>query len=197
MKKVIFVKIILFLLLSLLISCKNSSDIKTTTDSSNDTTQVIKKSIDKRQKLKEVYTSQIGIREVGSNRGKDIFRYQKSAGVKSGMPWCGSFVWFCYKEAGLSPDIKGPARAANWFINKDKIIIVRGEIKKRKAQSGDVIGVSYSKGINHVGFYDAESDKFYLTVEGNTGGERTDPGEGVYRLKRVKRQVLYVANHID
>jgi hypothetical protein len=189
-------KIILFLLLSLLISCKNqSSDIKDV--NSSDTIQIVDKSIDKRQRLKDVYTSQIGIREVGSNRGKDVFRYQNAAGIKSGMPWCGSFVWFCYKEAGLNPNIKGPARAANWFTNKDKIIIIRGEIKKRKAQSGDVIGVSYSNGINHVGFYDTESDKFYLTVEGNTGGKKSDPGEGVYRLKRVKRQVLYIANHID
>jgi len=190
-------KIILFLLLSLLISCKNSSDIKGTIELSKDTTMTIDKSIDKRLLLKKMYTSQIGIREVGSNRGKNVFRYQKSAGVKSGTAWCGSFVWFCYKEVGLTPGIKGPARAANWFIDKNKIIIIRGEIKKRKAQSGDVIGISYSKGINHVGFYDTESDKFYLTVEGNTGGEKSDPGEGVYRLKRVKRQVLYIANHID
>ena len=151
-----------------------------------------------RDRLKKVYTSQVGIKEVGNNRGDDIFRYQKAAGVKSGMPWCGSFVYTCFLDAGFKPDVKNPAQAASWFIDKNKIIIIRGEIKKRRALPGDVIGISYSANkIGHVGFYDSETDKFYTTVEGNTRGDKSDPGEGVYRLKRIKRQVLYISNYID
>lgn len=192
------INILILLLTFLVISCSNPQNQK------DKNINIIEKQdetskTDVRDKLKKVYTSQVGIREVGSNRGKDILKYQKSAGIKTGMAWCGSFVYWSFIESGISINVKNPALANNWFIDKNKIIVVRGNIKRMGAQPGDVIGVSYSKNerVNHVGFYDSENDKFYLTVEGNVGGEKSDPGEGVYRLKRIKRQVLYISNYID
>lgn len=152
-----------------------------------------------RDKLRKIYTSQIGVKEVGKNSGAAIYKYQKAAGVKSGMAWCGSFVYSCYLDAGYKPNVKGPAQANSWFVDRNKIIVVRGEVKKMSPQPGDVIGIIYSGSrVNHAGFYDSENDKFYITVEGNTrGGEGKGTGEGVYRLKRIKRQVTYISNHID
>lgn len=152
-----------------------------------------------RDKLRKVYTSQIGVKEVGKNSGAAIYKYQKAAGVKSGMPWCGSFAYSCFLDAGYKPNVKGPAQANSWFVDKKKIIVVSGKIKKMAPQPGDVIGIVYSGGrVNHVGFYDSQSDKFYNTVEGNTrGSDGKGTGEGVYRLKRLKRQVTYISNHID
>lgn len=153
----------------------------------------------KREKIRQIYTSQLHVREVGSNKGVDVYKYQKAAGVKSGMPWCGSFVYWSFKEAGIDPKVKSPAIANSWFIDQSKIIVVRGENKKRRPKPGDVIGISYTKGrVGHVGFYDSESDDFYTTIEGNTKGQRgSKDGEGVHKLKRIKRQVLYIANYID
>lgn len=150
-----------------------------------------------REKLRNIYTKEIGIREVGKNAGAAVFRYQKAAGVKSGMAWCGSFVYWVFVQSGFKLKIIAPAQANSWFIDKNKIIVVRGEVKKMSPQPGDLIGLVYSgTRVGHVGFYDKEDSKFYITVEGNTGGEGTRE-EGVHRLKRIKRQVTYISNHVD
>lgn len=150
-----------------------------------------------REFLRKTYTQEIGIKEVGKNAGSAIFKYQKAAGIKSGMPWCGSFAYWCFVRSGFKLKIISPAQGNSWFVDKSKIIVVRGEVKKMSPRPGDVIGLVYSgTRVGHVGFYDKEDSKFYFTVEGNVGGEgnKTD---GVYRLKRIKRQVTYISNHID
>lgn len=192
---------ILFLLLSIsLFSCNKDKKIKIDNNEQQTKTEINENENDfRRENLRRIYTSQLHVREIGSNKGSDIYKYQKSAGIKSGMPWCGSFVFWAYLEADITPDVKSPAIANSWFLNKNKIIVIRGENKKRRPSPGDVIGISYTKGkIGHVGFYDSESDDFYTTIEGNTGGKRgTNDTEGVHKLKRIKRQVLYISNYID
>lgn len=151
-----------------------------------------------RENLRKIYTKEIGTKEVGTNSGTAIYKYQKSAGVKSGTAWCGSFVYSCFLDAGIKPNVKSPAQAASWFVDKNKIIVVRGEVKKISPQAGDVIGIQYGQRVGHTGFFDKEEEKFYITVEGNTNGQSgSREGEGVYRLKRIKRQVTYISNHID
>lgn len=185
MKKLIFI-----LLLISLLSCKKQEVVETKEI-------VIEQQIVGRDKLKNIYSEHIGINEIGNNQGNDIFRYQKAAGVKSGMPWCASFVFYCLKEYDSTFTIKNPAQAASYFKDEEKIIVIRGEIKKMRPQHGDLIGISYSSNkIGHVGFFDSENEKFYLTVEGNTGNKE-NKNDGVNRLKRIKRQVLYVSNFID
>lgn len=49
--------------------------------------------------------------------------------------------------------------------------------------------------VGHAGFYDSEDSKFYITVEGNTSGEKGKAdGEGVFKLKRIKRY-LYIKSY--
>lgn len=184
-------KLIFILLLMSLLSCKKQEVVNTKE------IVVVEQQIVGRDKLKNIYSEQIGILEVGNNKGDDVFKYQKAAGVKSGMPWCGSFVFYCLKQYDSTFTIKNPAQAASYFKDEEKIIVIRGEVKKMRPQHGDLIGISYSSNkIGHVGFFDSESDKFYLTVEGNTGSKE-NKNDGVNRLKRIKRQVLYVSNFID
>lgn len=127
------------------------------------------------------YEAQLGIQEKGNNRGKEVEKYQKAAGVKPGMAWCASMVFWCHAECGVKLNIKNPAQARSWFP-KDKVIVRYGkELKQPK--KGDVIGVGNNKGINHAGFYDRSEDRSYYCIEGNTS-------EGVARIKRLKRTVI-------
>lgn len=126
------------------------------------------------------YEAQVGIQETGNNRGKKIEQFQKSTGIKPGMAWCASMVYWCHSECDVKLNIKNPAQAKSWFP-KDKIICRSGR-ESKKPRKGDVIGTSWKSGINHAGFYEKSDDRSYYTVEGNTS-------KGVARLKRLKKTV--------
>jgi len=146
--------------------------------------------------LKKVYYSQIGVREkTGHNDGDQVESYLNSAGLGKGYPWCASFVFWTFTQCGDTLDIKYPAWVPSYFPN-DKLILVRNEFKLRNPMFGDLIGIWFnSKGrLAHIGFYDGENKKFYFTVEGNTNIAGSREGDGVYRKRRIKRQVHSISS---
>ena len=49
-----------------------------------------------REAVKEVYLSQIGVKEAtGANDGKAVEKYLSFSGLRKGNPWCASFVAWC------------------------------------------------------------------------------------------------------
>ena len=66
-------------------------------------------------------------------------------------------------------------------------------------QKGDVFGIWFpDKGrIAHVGFVDSWSDKWLITVEGNTNEAGSREGDGVLRKRRLVRTVYQVSQFID
>ena len=63
-------------------------------------------------RVKTIYDSQIGVRETGSNRGPEVEKYLRYAGLSKGNPWCAAFVCWVLGEAGVinprsgwSPDL--------------------------------------------------------------------------------------------
>src|SRR5213075_1611331 len=42
---------------------------------------------------------ELGVREVGSNRGPRVEEYLRSVGLPPGNPWCAAFVWFVVERA--------------------------------------------------------------------------------------------------
>lgn len=142
-----------------------------------------------REAVIETAIGEIGVREVGSNRGEDVEKYLASAGFGGGYAWCAAFVNWVY----IQHDIPTPNSAAwspSWFpqsrVSDD---IVRG----------DVFGVYFrSKGrIAHVGLIEENHGEFVYTIEGNTNEAGSREGDGVYRKRRVKRQIYRTANWID
>lgn len=149
--------------------------------------------------IRKTYISQVGVRELtGHNDGKMVEKFLSSAGLSKGYPWCASFVYWTFKQCGDTLNIKHPAWVPSYFP-KEKLIYERGNINKRRPSHGDLIGIWFSskKRLAHIGFYDTETDKYYITVEGNTNEAGSREGDGVYKKKRIKRQVHSISSWID
>lgn len=146
--------------------------------------------------IENTFLSQIGIMETGNNRGKDVEKYLRTAGVKPGNPWCASFVWWVLKQCDSTIKLNSPAMASSWFP-REKTIYNRSKDKQIKAISGDVFGVYYpeKKRIAHVGFiYILQDGKYVITVEGNTSStELTREGDGVFQKIRPKRTIYKIS----
>lgn len=152
--------------------------------------------IEKRECLKTTYDSQVGIRELsGNNDGKEVEMYLKSAGLGKGYPWCASFVYWTFTQCGDTLDIRYPAWVPSYFP-ENKLIYVRGEFSKRSPLEGDLIGIWFNSKnrLAHIGFYDGENGDFILTVEGNTNEAGSREGDGVYRKRRIKRQIHSISS---
>ncbi len=142
-----------------------------------------------RDEVLQTARAEIGVREQGSNRGEDVEKYLASAGFGGGYAWCAAFVNWVYLQHDISTP-KSPAWSPSWFISSrvsDKII------------PGDVFGVYFkSKGrIAHVGLIESAGDGFVTTIEGNTNQAGSREGDGVYRKRRIRKQIYRTANWID
>jgi hypothetical protein len=147
-----------------------------------------------RNAVKVVYTSQIGVREAtGSNDGKVVESYLKVTGLSKGYAWCAAFVSWTFEKAGVKA-IKS-AYSPSWFP-RNKTIWKQG--KGSQPQQGDVFGIWFSNKnrIAHVGFVDSWGAKEVITVEGNTNEAGSREGDGVYKKRRLIRQIYAVSNWI-
>lgn len=71
----------------------------------------------KQQKVQQIYSSQIGIREKQSNRGAEVEKYLRYVNLPNGNPWCAAFVCWVFGQAnvenprtGWSPGLFKPNR---------------------------------------------------------------------------------------
>ena len=154
--------------------------------------------VEERMCLKSSYESQIGVREAtGNNDGFDVEKYLASSELGKGYSWCAAFINWNYQQCNL-PAPKKSAWVPSWFP-KSKLIYVRGEFSLMNPQSGDLIGIWFNskKRLAHIGIYDHEDDTYYYTVEGNTNEAGSREGDGVYRKRRIKRQVHSISSWIN
>ena len=106
------------------------------------------------------------------------------------------FVSWCFQQVG----VEAPKSA--WvpsYAIKRNIVYQRGEFIKQLPQPGDVFMIWYSrlKRAAHIGFVERWEDKWVIPVEGNTNDDGSREGDGVYRKRRLQRQVWAVSNFID
>jgi len=138
----------------------------------------------KKLTLQEIYNSQVGVREkTGKNDGPEVEMYLKSVGLGKGYAWCAAFVHWSLDSAGYNNPITAWSPTAH---NKNNIIYFQGA-QRKKPIPGDVFTLYYPKlkRIGHTGFYDKTiNSSIYESVEGNTNGEGSREGDGVYRKKR-------------
>ena len=149
-----------------------------------------------RDKVVEQYNSQLGVRENGNNAGAAVERYLRSIGLGPGYAWCAAFIHWNLVQCDLKPVTSGWAPA--WFP-QDRVIYKRGLKPLRSPMAGDVMGLWFpDKGrIAHVGFIDQWSDKTVITVEGNTNEAGSREGDGVYRKRRLTRQIYIASDWIS
>lgn len=147
-----------------------------------------------RDSVVEIFSSQVGIKErTGKNDGTIVEGYLASVGLRKGNPWCAAFVYWAYNKAG----VKGIPRSGycpNWF---QKNVIYSNGIAKKPPDAADVVGIYFSNlgRIAHVGFINVWDDdsNIVITVEGNTSGSGSREGDGVYRKRRLKRQICKIS----
>lgn len=138
--------------------------------------------------LVESAVSFLGVREVGTNGGKQVRLFQSATSLKPGdWPWCAAFVCFCYREAaarfcpGALPTRPVTPRAfgfESW--GKDHALFLS---RPSSVRQGDILVFSFS----HVGIATASfslSSPYVLSVEGNTNSKGHRDGDGVFIRNR-------------
>lgn len=137
---------------------------------------------------------EIGTREkTGNNDGEQVGKYLASTGLDQGYAWCAAFINWNYEKCGY----EGPDKAAwspSWFPDH-ATIFKRKVVEGVHPQGGDVFGIYFrSKGrIAHVGLIEKWKPDQVITIEGNTNKAGSREGDGVYRRRRLKRQVYKVS----
>lgn len=125
-----------------------------------------------------VAASQIGYHEKASednlddflaNSGSDTANYTKYArdlGMPNGQSWCGYFVWWCMRSAGVTedryPSIGNVASTKDWFV-------ARGLWHDRGTYTpnpGDYI--AFYNSLSHCGIVEYVSGDRVYTIEGNS-----------------------------
>ena len=151
---------------------------------------------DLRAKLRAVYLAEVGVKEQGgANRGARVEQYLASVGFGPGYAWCAAYVSWCFQQV----DVEHPKSA--WvpsYAKKKNLIYQRGEFIKQLPQMGDVFLIWFDrlKRPAHIGFVDEWRGHWVITVEGNTNDDGSREGDGVYRKRRLQRQVWAVSNFI-
>ena len=112
--------------------------------------------------------------EVGTKTGKKYWTAYFGTAFKNGdaTPWCGTFVTWCFKKAGLYSLIEdiedygnlGYVPSYTAYANKKKIWV-----STSKAKAGDIIIFGSS---SHVGLVKSVSGNVITTIEGNTGSTK-------------------------
>lgn len=155
-------------------------------------------------KVRQIYTSQIGVREKPSNSGPQVEKYLKYVYLPKGNSWCAAFVCWVLGEAGLENPRSGwsPALFGVRHVIWDWKQRTRNKEPRTKSQEpglGDVFGIFFpEKGrIAHVGFVDQWDGTWMISVEGNTNMSGSREGDGVYRKRRQIRSVYKVARYIN
>lgn len=151
-----------------------------------------------RNKIKQTCEQQIGIRELtGNNDGKQVETYLSAVKLNKGNAWCAAFVSWVFQQCGVINPMSG--WCPNWFP-ADKVIykIDKPTINQETPQPGDVFGIYFpsKKRIAHVGFIIQWTDRYAVTIEGNTNEAGSREGDGVYNKKRLKRQVYAISSWI-
>lgn len=135
-------------------------------------------------RVKDSYTSQIGVREAtGHNDGKDVEKYLRATGLGKGYPWCAAFVRWNFDQSDVKTTITAWAPSAH----NAKYIIYKSLRFNTEPRQGDVVTFWYPNlgRIGHTGFFDYRvNDRVYESVEGNTNGQGSREGNGVYRKRR-------------
>ncbi|NGM64418.1 CHAP domain-containing protein [Sphingobacterium sp. SGR-19] len=125
-----------------------------------------------RQKIIDIASAEIGVREAtGNNDGDRVEEYLRYTGLGKGYAWCSAFVSWCYGQAGL-PEPRNPWSPALFpnartYCRSD---VCRRPITLTQIKPADVFGI-YGQGvrrINHVGLVKEARNNYLVTIEGNS-----------------------------
>jgi len=125
---------------------------------------------------------EVALAEVGTvETGENLTKYGKFTKA-DGLPWCGSFVNWCFDQAGVKlPSMISTAAGAHKIKELGRWI-------EDKPQLGDLCFMDFPHDgidrISHIGIVVKVGQSSVLTIEGNTSGEGDQRNGGMVMLKR-------------
>ncbi len=155
-----------------------------------------------RLKLVDTLHSQLHVKEAtGHNDGIEVEKYLSFVGRFKGDAWCAAFASWNLHAVGITAP---PNPKSGWSPNFSTPLYTvwsHDLVKKHKAKPvapGDCFTLFYTSlnRVGHVGFIVAETDNYFITIEGNTGTTGSREGSGVHKYKRSKSKVYRVTNYI-
>ncbi|WP_294855567.1 CHAP domain-containing protein [uncultured Oscillibacter sp.] len=145
------------------------------------------------EKLLTVARRELGTKEspAGSNQVKYNTAYYGRETSGDSYPWCCVFLWWCFREAGLSGLFYGGGKTAssgalaNWARKN-------GRFAEKNYQPGDLVFFQFSGTvIEHMGVVErVNTDGSLVTIEGNTGTLSDANGGEVQRRTRAARYAV-------
>jgi hypothetical protein len=148
-----------------------------------------------RDNVQATYTREIGVREkTGHNDGVQVERYLKYVWLAKGNSWCAAYVSWCFGQNGITKPRSG---GCVQLMEQGKTIFLKNKMTELP-RHGDVFFIWFAnKGrVAHTGFINKWSDTWVETVEGNTNEAGSREGDGVYRKKRLKRQIYSAVKYL-
>ena len=149
-----------------------------------------------RDQVQKTYVSKIGVREAtGRNDGKDVEAYLKYVWLAKGQPWCAAFVSWTFGQHGIKKPRSG---GCVQLMEQGKTIFIKNKASQIP-QKGDVFFIWFAnkKRVAHTGFIDQWGDDIVITVEGNTNEAGSREGDGVYKKRRLKRQIYAATSYFN
>ena len=149
--------------------------------------------------LIKVIDSQVGITEATGNNDGEVEKYIEATGLdpKAQLPYCVAFIYWCFLEVGIIPDVSAPAWSPSWFTDQ-YTVYDRTRQNNYIFESCDVFGIRYDRlgRIGHGGFIVGEDKKNYITKEANTDSRLSREGDGVWGKRRPKATIYKISRHI-
>lgn len=130
----------------------------------------------------------------GSNRTKYWESYDP---VWQGQPWCVSFLWWCFRQAGEAEAFFGGGKTASCSVLLDWYIAMGQTVPVSQVQPADIVLLNFNgKGTpDHCGLVVGVDGHLVTTIEGNTtpGLEGSqDNGGNVAKKVRMAYQIVAV-----
>lgn len=147
----------------------------------------------------KVAVSQIGVMEQppGSNRGPEVDRYLRTAGLdptQDSFPWCAAFVFWCFSEAAKTLGRQNPVMRTAGVLDHwdragaasvERITAAKAHMHEALVQPGHIFIIDTGEpgGGGHTGLIEHVVAGKLVTIEGNTNDGGTREGIGVFRRR--------------
>lgn len=127
--------------------------------------------------------SQIGVKEIGHNAGKQVNEYQVTTGNVSGAAWCMSFVYWCFQKAAKDQKTLNPLIRTGGVL--DQWNRIPKQYKKSVPSVGSIFIMSTGGGFGHTGIItQVNNNGTFTAIEGNSNSNGSREGVEVCQNTR-------------
>ena len=146
------------------------------------------------ERLLELARRELGEREFppGSNNVKYNTAYYAREVSGPNLAWCAVFIWWLFREAGLSYLYYDGKQTAHVPTLMDWA--VKNRLTVGEPQPGDLVCFEFgsNRSPDHIGICESWDGTYVTTIDGNTGTGNEANGGAVMRRRRHRKYILAV-----